>query len=257
MSPPSVLNEPIGIIGAGVAGLINAHILLQDGFTDVTLISRDNSIGGTWARHRVYPGLFINKCISDFFSRSPFCCEIERVVSSIHGEYRFSALEMPPPKTASEYGSRLSGMDMCDYMEKFSQRFLEGKAKFEMNTEVLDVERDSGGQWKIRVQRHDASSDTLTFSRIILATGVSISLLALLLNPISITYLSQGCSNPKIPTELSQEAANKAGYHGLIFHSSQFASQLENVLKEVVPQTEAVADSDSVLVIGGGKSARE
>ena len=51
----------IGIIGAGAAGLINAHVLLQDGFSDVTLVSRDKSVGGTWARARVYPGLHINK----------------------------------------------------------------------------------------------------------------------------------------------------------------------------------------------------
>jgi len=70
MVAPSVLNEPIGIIGAGVAGLINAHVLLQDGFTDVTLISRDKSVGGTWARHRVYPGLYINKYVPRLL---PFC----------------------------------------------------------------------------------------------------------------------------------------------------------------------------------------
>ena len=51
----------IGIIGAGAAGLINAHVLLQDGFSDVTLFSRDKTVGGTWARARVYPGLHINK----------------------------------------------------------------------------------------------------------------------------------------------------------------------------------------------------
>lgn len=68
MSLSNVLNEPIGIIGTGVAGLINAHVLLQDGFTDVTLISRDNSVGGTWARHRVYPGLFINKYVPGLFA---------------------------------------------------------------------------------------------------------------------------------------------------------------------------------------------
>ena len=60
-SSSDVLREPIGIIGAGSAGLINAHILLQDGFTDVTLISRDKSVGGTWMRDRVYQGLYINK----------------------------------------------------------------------------------------------------------------------------------------------------------------------------------------------------
>ena len=79
---------------------------------------------------------------------------------------------------------------MCEYMETFSQHFLEGKAKFEMNTEVLGIERDKGGQWKVRVQRHsDSCSDTLTFSRIILASGVSLSSL---LNPVSITHPTLG-----------------------------------------------------------------
>ena len=54
-------SKPSVGIGAGVSGLITAHVLLQDGFSDVTLISRDKSIGGTWARARVYPGLRIDK----------------------------------------------------------------------------------------------------------------------------------------------------------------------------------------------------
>jgi hypothetical protein len=33
----------------------------------VTLISRDKSVGGTWARDRIYPGLYINKYIQGFF----------------------------------------------------------------------------------------------------------------------------------------------------------------------------------------------
>ena len=61
MGHSQILQEPVGVIGAGVAGLINAHVLLQDGFSDVTLISRDKSVGGTWERTRVYPGLRINK----------------------------------------------------------------------------------------------------------------------------------------------------------------------------------------------------
>lgn len=61
MTHSQILQESVGIIGAGVAGLINAQVLLQDGFSDVTLISRDKSVGGTWARARVYPGLYINR----------------------------------------------------------------------------------------------------------------------------------------------------------------------------------------------------
>lgn len=63
MSDNSVLNQPIGIIGTGVAGLINAYVLTSDGYTDVTLITRDETVGGTWAKERVYPGLHINRCM--------------------------------------------------------------------------------------------------------------------------------------------------------------------------------------------------
>jgi dimethylaniline monooxygenase (N-oxide forming) len=52
--------ETVGVIGAGPAGLITAHVLLQDGF-DVQVLTRDRTAGGVWARERVYPGLYLNK----------------------------------------------------------------------------------------------------------------------------------------------------------------------------------------------------
>lgn len=53
--------EPVGIIGGGPAGIITAHTLLQDGFSNVQILTRDRSPGGVWCRDRVYPGLIINK----------------------------------------------------------------------------------------------------------------------------------------------------------------------------------------------------
>ncbi|KAF5315243.1 hypothetical protein D9619_007506 [Psilocybe cf. subviscida] len=229
----SVLHEPIGIIGAGVSGLISAQVLLKDGFTDITLISRDNTVGGTWARERVYPGLFIN---------------------NVHGEYRYSALPMPPPDNASKTGGRLSGLDMCNYFEQFSATLLKGKAKFLMQTEVLNISRTAPSKWRITVRdattpgaEDKAPERELTFSRIILASG--------------------GCSNPKVPTALSQASANQVGFGGLICHSSQFASQLENILSLVpatlgikeakTKSTEGKEGSTDILIIGGGKSAQD
>ncbi|KAF8802217.1 FAD/NAD(P)-binding domain-containing protein [Phlegmacium glaucopus] len=216
MSRSQTLQDPVGIIGAGVAGLINAHVLLQDGFKDVTLITRDKSVGGTWARTRVYPGLHIN---------------------NVHGEYRFSALEMPPPDSAAERGDRLSGLEMCNYMERFTEEFLIGKAKFHLETEVLNIERDGNGKWNVAVEDLPTKSlRTLTFSRIILATG--------------------GCSNPKIPAELSQPAAEKAQFRGIVLHSSQFAAHLDKILDTVKP-IRSPDDSETILVVGGGKSAQD
>ncbi|KAG2010574.1 hypothetical protein CC2G_013389 [Coprinopsis cinerea AmutBmut pab1-1] len=166
-----ILSEPVVILGTGAAGLIHAHVLLQDGFTDVTLISRDESVGGVWSKERVYPGLHIN---------------------NVHGEYRFSPLKMPPPENADKTGGRLRGEDMCEYMERFANEFLEGKAKFVMRTEVLDVRRiegprspeghsDSDGwnplnpwPWHVKVKNLDSDvEEMLHFARVVLATGVS------------------------------------------------------------------------------------
>lgn len=149
-----MLSQPIGIIGAGAAGLITAHVLLQDGFTDVTLVSRDKSVGGTWAQHRVYPGLHIN---------------------NVHGQYRFSALDMPPPERYEQTGARLTGTDVSKYMETFTEKFLKNKAKFRMEMEVLNIRRNEKGIWLVKTENlRSGSEEILTFSRIILSTGVCV-----------------------------------------------------------------------------------
>ncbi|TEB27449.1 FAD/NAD(P)-binding domain-containing protein [Coprinellus micaceus] len=226
MANSDIFSQPVGIIGTGVAGLINAHVLLQDGFTDVTLISRDKSVGGTWARERVYPGLHIN---------------------NVHGEYKLSPLEMPPPERSDATGGRLTGIAMRDYMETFSKVFLEGKANFRLRTEVLKVKREkassggSPGTWIATVRDLKTGDEQdLSFNRVI------------------------GCSNPKVLEELSETSAKKAGYPGLVFHTSKFAEKLDEVLEFVKPREEVVVGGDvlpssgeRVVVIGGGKSAQD
>ncbi|KAF9444652.1 FAD/NAD(P)-binding domain-containing protein [Macrolepiota fuliginosa MF-IS2] len=207
-----VLSEPIGIIGAGPAGLINAHVLLQDGFTNIQLITRDASVGGVWARERVYPGLHIN---------------------NVHGEYRFSALEMPPPTTAD---GRLSGLDMSNYMERFYETFLKDKVNFIFSTKVLDISRDGHGRWRVQTEHQETgATEILEYSRIILSTG--------------------GCSEPSIPECLSLHAAERAQYRGIVIHSSEFGARIDDILKYVEPNSEG--HEGSIVVIGGGKSAQD
>jgi len=58
---PDPLLEPVGVVGSGIAGLITTHILLQDGFKAVEVLTRDRSVGGVWSEERIYPGLQINR----------------------------------------------------------------------------------------------------------------------------------------------------------------------------------------------------
>ena len=59
--------------------------------------------------------------------------------------------------------------------------------------------------------------------------------------------------------EISQSAADKARFHGIVLHSSQFATHLDKILEAVKPvsSNSDPDDGEVVLVVGGGKSAQE
>jgi len=46
----------VGIIGAGISGLVTAKTMLEEGF-EVTLFETEDEVGGVWARSRRYPGV--------------------------------------------------------------------------------------------------------------------------------------------------------------------------------------------------------
>ncbi|TFK19523.1 FAD/NAD(P)-binding domain-containing protein [Coprinopsis marcescibilis] len=214
MDIEKVLSAPVCIIGTGVAGIISAHVLIQDGFRDVTLISRDQAVGGVWARERVYEGLRTN---------------------SVHGEYRFSALDMKPVNhDMREKDHRLTGEHLCQYMEEYSQRFLVGKVKFMFHSEVKKLWRDGDGRWLAAVQDTvDGSSQELSFARVIVASG--------------------GNHLPRIPAALSSSSARASGFEGRLFHSSDFAKE---ELTLPLP-TSNEKRTLSCVVVGGGKSSQD
>lgn len=118
----SLATDRICIIGAGAAGLITAHTLIQDGYQHVEVLTRDPTPGGIWSAGRVYEGLIINKYVYDP-SGYRYGDGLTAVFCSIQGEYRFSNLDTPPPSSASS-DRRLSGQDLQAYMAKFVELFL-------------------------------------------------------------------------------------------------------------------------------------
>jgi dimethylaniline monooxygenase (N-oxide forming) len=78
------------------------------------------------------------------------------------------------PTEPATAGARPSGLDMCNYIESYCDRFLKGKVEFIFNTEVLDISRNEIGEWLVRLEDlQTGTKDILKFKRIIVATGVS------------------------------------------------------------------------------------
>ncbi|KZT69468.1 FAD/NAD(P)-binding domain-containing protein [Daedalea quercina L-15889] len=218
----SLEQDRIGIIGAGAAGLITAHTLIQDGYKHVEILTRDPTPGGIWSAGRVYPGLVIN---------------------NIQGEYRFSNLEQPPPMLSEAGDIRLSGQDLQAYMEKFVELFLPDRIRY--NKEVIsvratarggvDLPHDDNHVWTVMAE--DVTTrvvETREYDKLVLCTG--------------------GCSEPHYPLGLSPKEARLAGFQGPVIHSSDYASRMQELLDAVKPASEG---GGTLLVIGGGKSGSD
>ncbi|KAI1795061.1 FAD/NAD(P)-binding domain-containing protein [Ganoderma leucocontextum] len=201
---------PVAVIGAGIAGLITAHTLLRDGF-DVQVLTRDMYAGGNWTEQRIYPNLYLN---------------------NVHGEYRVSPLDMPPP--TSDRGL-LCGDDIHDYMKEFASKFLEGR--IQTGIDVRNIHRDPSGKgWQVEVMdANTGKHETRAYRRVVLCTG--------------------GSSTPKFPPGLTEEDAISSAFQGMFFHSTDFGSKLVDLLS-FVPLTGRI-DSKQIVLAGGGKSAQD
>src|SRR5438552_1224335 len=60
------------VVGAGIAGLVTAKVLRDDGF-DVTVLEKELAFGGVWIESRTYPGLRTNNSRYTYgFSDHPY-----------------------------------------------------------------------------------------------------------------------------------------------------------------------------------------
>jgi len=86
-------------------------------------------------------------------------------------------LDVPPRPKSVKVDPRPTGIELRDYFERFWEEKLEGKVKCRFETEVLKIERPSVGRWLVYTkdcsEGQTFDSETLTFSKLILATGVS------------------------------------------------------------------------------------
>jgi len=119
----------IGIIGAGISGLVSAKTFLEEGY-DVTIFEKKPGLGGVWEKSRTYP---------------------ELTTQSNKDKYCFSDYPMP-----ASYSEWPTAEEMRDYLESYAKHFgIIDKIRYE--TEVINVSRKADDQpgWIVNVRGKD------------------------------------------------------------------------------------------------------
>ncbi|ADJ47452.1 flavin-containing monooxygenase [Amycolatopsis mediterranei S699] len=129
----------VAIIGAGLAGLTTAKVLLQAGH-DVEVFDRAPEVGGVWSRTRRYPGL---------------------TTQSPKAQYSFSDFPMP-----REFPEWPTGAQIQEYLAAYADEF-GVTPHLRLGTEVTSVVPD-GGRWVVTTTAQGAAG----FDRVVLANGV-------------------------------------------------------------------------------------
>jgi cation diffusion facilitator CzcD-associated flavoprotein CzcO len=136
------------VIGAGIAGLVTAKTLAQDGF-DVRIIERDSNLGGTWAPSRTYPGLRAN--------------------NSKH-TYAFSDFPYPDSTELFPYAEDVRG-----YLESYADNF-DIRSSIRFNQEVCEISRaaDDPERLEVTYRSTDGTNEETTsdFDFVAVCNGV-------------------------------------------------------------------------------------
>lgn len=146
----SVSRNRVCIVGAGVAGLATAKVLLADDF-EVVLFEKERTLGGVWCESRTYPSLRTN---------------------NPRETYRFS--DHPYPPSTDDYPT---AEQVRDYLHSYAERF--GVADhIRFHTEVIHAALSSGTDqgephWDITVRESAAErTESEQFDFLVVCNGV-------------------------------------------------------------------------------------
>ena len=214
------------VIGAGVAGLVSAKVLRDDGFR-VTVFEREPEPGGVWSSSRSYPGLRANT---------------PREV------YSFS--DFPYPDGTDDFPT---AAQVRGYLEAYADHFGLGPL-LELSTEVRSVVRsgawrggaaeETEGEEEAAAEGAEAAEDEEAADGL----GDGADPFEVTVSPVGVGELHRRtfdfvvvCSGT-FSTPLVPEFPGRDRFQGEVGHSSRFPKEVE-------------LEEERVVVVGGGKSA--
>ncbi|OJJ48022.1 hypothetical protein ASPZODRAFT_64389 [Penicilliopsis zonata CBS 506.65] len=140
------------IIGAGWFGLSALKTYRQLHPTEnVLLVDSAASVGGVWAKERLYAGLKSNNML---------------------GTYEFSDFPMDEATFGVRPGEHIPGPVIQKYLELYAVHFGVMDC-IRLNTRVKTVEQQQDGGWIVTVDTDFHPTSTITTAKLIIATGVT------------------------------------------------------------------------------------
>ncbi len=140
--------ERVGIIGAGIAGLCTAKLMIALGY-EVQVYDKDAEIGGVWAASRRYPGL---------------------ATQNPRDTYAFSDFPMP-----ADYPEWPSGSQMQAYLQSYADHF-GVTPHLKLNTRITRTEQRADDKgWTVfsrPADQPDAPETAQSFDWLLICNGI-------------------------------------------------------------------------------------
>lgn len=137
----------VAVIGAGIAELVTAKVLLHDGF-DVVVLEKEDALGGTWAPARGYPGLRTN-----------------------NSKYTYAFITYIRPRLTLFPAAD----DVRAYLNGYADHFhIRGHIRFKHRVVNINTTDGSGEQFQVTIASTDEQADVeiLEFDFIAVCNGV-------------------------------------------------------------------------------------
>ncbi len=127
--------QTVGIIGAGVSGLVTAKTMREHGFS-VVVFEKENELGGVWASTRRYPNV---------------------TTQNTRDTYTFS--DFPMPKHYPEWPT---GKQVQEYLTNYARQFgILPSIRFNTSVERTEAIDGGAGGWTIHTQQYGQDSQTI------------------------------------------------------------------------------------------------
>lgn len=133
----------VGIIGAGVSGLVTAKTMREHGF-DVVVFEKEAELGGVWTSGRRYPNV---------------------TTQNTRDTYTFSDFPMP-----RHYPEWPTGQQVQEYLTNYARRF-DILSSVRFGTKVENAEPIRGGGWSLTITQN-GTPDVVIVDFLVVCNGV-------------------------------------------------------------------------------------